>query len=89
MPICSRCTGIYLGIIIGIITDFLKSLWNMNAFYPSIIFTLFLIPIAIDGTGQLFGLWESNNKRRFLTGLLVGLSAGATIRIIIRFFIGE
>jgi len=88
MPICSRCTGIYLGIIIGIITDFLKPLWNINAFYPSTIFTLTLIPIAIDGTGQLFGLWESNNKRRFLTGLLGGLATGATIRIITWFFVG-
>ena len=86
MPICSRCTGIYLGIILGILTDFLKNLWNINTFYPSIVFTIFLIPIAIDGIAQFFGFWESNNKRRFLTGLLVGLATGAIIRIIIRFF---
>ncbi|KAA0007787.1 MAG: DUF2085 domain-containing protein, partial [Thermoplasmata archaeon] len=28
-----------------------------------------LVPIAVDGLGQLFGLWESTNLIRVLTGL--------------------
>jgi len=31
-----------------------------------------MVPLVIDGTGQLLGYWESNNFRRFLTGTLFG-----------------
>ena len=37
------------------------------------IIVLLLLPMAIDGTGQLFGKWTSNNIRRFLTGLPGGI----------------
>ncbi|MCK5636856.1 MAG: DUF2085 domain-containing protein, partial [Thermoplasmatales archaeon] len=42
-----------------------------------------LIPIGIDGVGQLFGLWESTNIVRFITGLLVGIVCGISIGLII------
>lgn len=37
------------------------------------IIALLILPMAIDGTGQLFGKWTSNNNRRFLTGLIGGI----------------
>ena len=37
------------------------------------IIALLILPMAIDGTGQLFGKWTSNNIRRFLTGLPGGI----------------
>jgi uncharacterized membrane protein len=42
-----------------------------------------LIPIGIDGTGQLFGLWESTNIIRVITGLIIGVVCGIAIGIII------
>ena len=68
MPLCSRCTAIYLGLAIGTL---------IMAFYrfeiPLWAVFLFLLPMAIDGTGQtILGLWESTNIIRTITGLLAG-----------------
>ena len=42
-----------------------------------------IIPIAIDGIGQLLNLWESTNVIRTITGLLAGIVAGIAIGVII------
>jgi uncharacterized membrane protein len=42
-----------------------------------------LIPIGIDGIGQLLMLWESTNIMRVITGLLIGVVCGISIGIII------
>jgi len=34
---------------------------------------LLILPMAIDGVGQLFNKWVSTNTRRFITGLLGGI----------------
>ncbi len=39
------------------------------------VFALFLVPMAIDGTLQLFGLYESNWLMRSLTGMVFGVGA--------------
>jgi uncharacterized membrane protein len=44
---------------------------------------LSLIPIGVDGTGQLFGFWESTNLVRILTGLPAGIICGIAIGVII------
>ncbi len=70
--VCGRCLGIYLGfffsfiILIVIYGLFTKS---VNVLYA---FSL-LIPMAIDGLTQAFGLRESKNWIRFITGYLAGL----------------
>lgn len=33
-----------------------------------------IIPMIVDGTGQLFRKWESNNIRRLITGIMGGIS---------------
>lgn len=66
-PVCARCTGIFVGNIIGIL------LYIMNI-KISIITGLGLILImAIDGLLQLFKIKASTNKRRFITGILAGI----------------
>lgn len=67
-PICARCTGILAGYLIGII--YILTIETNNFF----IALLLLSPTAIDGVGQLYGKWISTNKRRFITGLLAGIS---------------
>jgi len=39
-------------------------------------FVLALVPLGIDGTTQLFGLRESTNLLRWLTGAIAGIAAG-------------
>lgn len=66
-PVCARCTGIFLGNIIGVV------LYIMN-FKISIIASLVLILImAFDGFLQLFKLKASTNRRRLVTGVLAGV----------------
>jgi len=39
---------------------------------PLKVFALLCLPLAVDGFGQLFGLWDSTPWRRVLTGALFG-----------------
>ena len=81
MPFCSRCTAIWLGLAIGL---------GFMVFYEIkldekflILIFIGLVPIGIDGVGQLFGLWDSTNIIRLITGLLVGIVCGIAIGLII------
>jgi uncharacterized membrane protein len=77
LPICARCTGILIGYLFGII-------YIIFSKKPHLLFELLLlIPIAIDGLGQLHGYWTSNNTRRLLTGILAGIATIEFFRIAI------
>ncbi len=81
MPFCSRCTAIWLGLAIGLgFMVFYKIELNEKFLFLIIIG---LVPIGIDGLGQLIGFWESNNIIRIVTGLLVGFVCGVAIGVII------
>ena len=81
MPFCARCTAIFIGLVIGLIVILFYRI-ELNERFIFFIF-LSLVPIGIDGTGQLFGLWESSNLSRTLTGLILGIPFGIAIGIII------
>jgi len=81
MPFCSRCTAIWLGLAIGLgLMVFYKMQLN-EKFLFVIIFGV--VPLAIDGVGQLLGFWESANIIRLITGLLAGVVCGVAIGVII------
>jgi len=81
MPFCSRCAAIWIGLAIGIgFLVFYRIALNEKFLYLIIIG---LIPIGIDGVGQLFHLWESTNIMRVITGLLIGIVCGIAIGLII------
>ena len=64
-PICARCTGELVGI--------LFSLFSCLFFRLSVIISiLLLLPMVIDGFVQMFTYYESNNCRRFITGVMFG-----------------
>ena len=86
MPFCARCVAIYTFLAIGMaltvfprmpfydrVTD-LKWQWLIIA----------LVPIGVDGLGQLAGYWESTNLIRFLTGGLCGLVTGIALGFMLR-----
>ena len=81
MPFCARCTAIWLGLAIGIGFMLFYKI-ELDLKFIILIF-IGLIPIGIDGFGQLFGLWESNNIIRLVTGVLMGIVCGMTIGVII------
>jgi len=81
MPFCARCTAIWFGLAIGLGFMLFFQIELDKKFLFLII--IGLLPIGVDGLGQLFGLWESNNLTRILTGLLIGFICGLSIVIII------
>jgi uncharacterized membrane protein len=81
MPFCSRCTAIWLGLAIGLGVMVFYKIGLDDKFIFLII--IGLVPIGIDGLGQLAGFWESNNIIRIITGLNVGIVCGIAISIII------
>jgi len=78
--VCTRCTGMYLGLLIGLLTSEFLRQWRI----PKIIPILLIIPMILDGGIQTIayilaperGFYESTNPRRFLTGLLFGFGVG-------------
>jgi len=81
MPFCSRCTAIWLGVAVslGFMVFYTISLNNKILF----VIILGILPLGIDGFGQLLGFWESTNFIRILTGLITGLICGLAIGVII------
>lgn len=81
MPFCSRCTAIWLGLALGLgFMVFYRVKLNERFV---VVILLGLVPIGIDGSGQLLGLWESTNVIRVITGLLIGVLCGIAIGVII------
>ena len=81
MPFCSRCTAIWLGMAIGLGIMILYKIQLDEKFLIAII--LGMVPIGVDGVGQLFDFWESTNVIRVMTGLLIGIICGIAIGLII------
>jgi len=79
-PVCSRCTGIYTGSSAYYTIAYLIPIkYNVEL----IMIGLFLItPMLLDGTTQLMGIRKSNNKLRFITGLIAGIGIGILVKSI-------
>lgn len=67
LPICARCTGELIGILIAVI----GFAWIKNI--PIIILVLMMIPMIADGITQALTKYESNNTKRLITGILFGI----------------
>ena len=81
MPFCSRCTAIWLGLAIGLGFMMLYTIKLNEKFLFAII--IGIVPMGIDGVGQLLGFWDSTNIVRLITGLLAGIVCGIAIGLII------
>jgi uncharacterized membrane protein len=81
MPFCSRCTAIFFGLASGLGFMIFYQIQLNEKFLLAII--VCIIPLALDGIGQLFNLWESTNLIRVITGLLTGTAFGLAISVII------
>lgn len=82
LPLCSRCTGINLGY-------FFMPLFALGLIKIPLLWTfLMIIPTYLDGTIQAFTTYQSNNKLRFVTGLISGIGTMSLITFI-GVFIGK
>ena len=77
--VCSRCFGVYFGLLFGFA---IYPLWRpVDEIEPLPRFWLFLalIPIAIDWSLTVFGIWENTQLSRFVTGLILGVACATFI----------
>ena len=73
-PVCARCTGIYIGVLMVFLAHYFISLtYSLDLLFLSLIL---MIPTAKDGLRQLFKWRESRNDIRVTTGLLCGIGYG-------------
>ncbi|UCC92590.1 MAG: DUF2085 domain-containing protein [Thermoplasmata archaeon] len=86
MPFCARDVAIYTAMAVGVGLSvfprmpYYDRINNLKWYW----LVIALIPIGIDGTGQLLGYWESTNLMRFITGGLCGLVVGIALGFMLR-----
>ncbi|RPJ42552.1 MAG: DUF2085 domain-containing protein, partial [Chloroflexi bacterium] len=86
-PLCARCSGMYLGALLGIVyLGLYGKRAGMPALKVSIVLVAFLIAFAIDGANSYLHffpnvpvLYQSENWLRLLTGTGVGLGIAAVL----------
>jgi uncharacterized membrane protein len=74
MPICARCTAIYVGLIVSIALFLI--LPRITERVARIVLCVAAVPMAIDGFTQLAKLRVSTNTLRIETGLVIGIAFG-------------
>jgi uncharacterized membrane protein len=77
--VCSRCFGVYFGLFFGFAV---YPLWRrIDGIEPLPRFWLFLslIPISVDWSLTIFGIWENTHLSRFVTGLILGFACSTFI----------
>lgn len=83
-PVCARCTGFYTGLAFFLLYTFFSTIeYDLTLLIISIIL---LVPVSIDGFTQFFGLRESNNTLRFITGFIGGIGLIIFLKIVIKWF---
>jgi len=68
LPLCARCTGIVLGLLIFSI--FLNKCIHKYSVFLIFVSVVFIFPCIIDGMIQTFTIYESNNVIRLISGFL-------------------
>ena len=77
MPICARCTGIYLGMLAGVAAFRLIPMLRERVM--RVVALIAIVPLGLDGVTQLLGFRESVNPLRVVTGVIAGLAFGLWI----------
>ena len=72
LAVCSRCTGIYAGFLLGVIVyPLVRSLRSTVTPERKWLFVA-AIPLAIDFSLEFLGIWHNTHSSRFFTGALLG-----------------
>jgi len=74
--LCARCTGYIIGLFTVLTinnTSGFSIFSTLNDTYQLILCILLVIPLAFDWITQTWEFRKSNNRLRFLTGLILGL----------------
>jgi len=74
MPICARCTAIYVGLALAIAAFVL--LPRLTERGARLLLLAAVVPLGVDGLTQLVRLRESTDGLRSATGLVAGIAFG-------------
>jgi uncharacterized membrane protein len=83
LPLCARCSGMYLGAMVGLIYQWVigRRRTGMPPWQVIVPTSIFLLLFAVDGLNSFFslfsnglGLYQPNNSLRLLTGTGMGLA---------------
>ncbi len=72
MPICARCTAIYIGLVAGVAGFMLLPVIEERLMRMMVLFAA--LPMAIDGITQAARLRESTNGLRMITGFIAAFA---------------
>jgi uncharacterized membrane protein len=79
MAVCSRCFGVYFGLFAGILVyplirpiDEIEPLRRLWLFVS-------LIPITVDWSLTVLGIWENTHVTRVITGVILGVGCAVYI----------
>lgn len=77
--VCSRCFGIYFGLLFGVaIYPAWRAVYSIEPPRRIWLFAA-LIPVAVDASLTIFGIWENTHISRFVTGLILGFACATFI----------
>ncbi len=89
LPLCARCTGIYVGFLAAILISFLRGRRRPAALPPAgiaLTLLLFLAAVGVDGINSYLAffpglphLYEPHNTLRVVTGTLEGIALAGFI----------
>lgn len=79
MAVCSRCFGVYFGLLIGIVAYPLWRGIEEDEPLPRVWLFASLIPITIDWALTVFGVWENTHLSRSVTGFILGFACATFI----------
>ena len=79
LAVCSRCFGVYFGLLAGFVGYPLLRPVDEIEPLPRIWLFLSIIPISVDWSLTIFGIWENTHLSRFVTGTLLGFACAVFI----------
>ena len=88
MPLCARCTGIYIGVFLAFCYLFLRKRMAGNRPFSmgeAVLTGGAILLVGVDGVGSYLGAWESSQLSRILTGSLVGAVVPAFLLLAVNF----
>ena len=79
LAVCSRCFGVYFGLAAGFVVYPLWRRVDEIEPLPRIWLILAILPITVDWSLTVFGIWENTHVSRFVTGTILGFACAVFI----------
>jgi uncharacterized membrane protein len=77
--VCSRCFGVYFGLLAGILAyPFWRGIDAIEPL-PRKWLLLSIVPMGIDWSLTVFGIWENTHATRLITGTILGVACATYI----------